>query len=201
MAIGQISSVFPPGRNSLEDEKLVWYSWSSSWFWGGFRYEYMHNRYRDHGRPSLRKQYMRSRSKYAAIARKHVDELFARQSSTLKQAEGRYKLKNDRDPPPEYHSFYEFAQQMAVSWMNMTKHAYSFPVHRDFEPFYQLAEHHPTFFPDMLERAMRIADDDGGLCLTTFNIKNPKSPADPIGHQSTGSPSLTRWPPCYPTWA
>ncbi|KAJ7832505.1 hypothetical protein B0H13DRAFT_2370901 [Mycena leptocephala] len=48
-------------------------------------------------------------------------------------------------------------------------------VHRDFEPFYELAEHHPTFFPDMLERAMRIADDDGGLCLTTFNIKNHKS--------------------------
>jgi hypothetical protein len=107
MAIGQISSVFPPGRNSLEDEKLALYSWSSSWFWGGLRYEYIHNRYR----PSLRKQYLRGRSKYAAIARKHVDELFARQSSTLKQAKGRYKLKNDRDPPPGYHLFYEFAQQ------------------------------------------------------------------------------------------
>ncbi|KAJ7832614.1 glycosyl transferase family 90-domain-containing protein [Mycena leptocephala] len=113
-------------------------------------------------------QCLRGRSKYAAIARKHVDELFARQSSTLKQAKGRYKLKNDRDPPPGYHLFYEFAQQNGCLIDEYDK------VHRDFEPFYQLAEHHPTFFPDMIDRAMRIADDDGGLCLTTFNIKNHK---------------------------
>ncbi|KAJ6572854.1 glycosyl transferase family 90-domain-containing protein [Mycena vulgaris] len=112
---------------------------------------------------------VRGRSKYAAIARKHVDELFARRSTTLKQAKARYKLKNDRDPPPGYDLFYEFAQQNGCLIDKYDK------VHRDFEPFYQLAEHHPTFFPDMLERAMKIADDDGELCLTTFTIKDHKA--------------------------
>ncbi|KAJ6572862.1 hypothetical protein DFH09DRAFT_1079549 [Mycena vulgaris] len=105
-------------------------------------------------------QYVRGRSKYAAIARKYVDELFARRSTTLKQAKARYKLKNDRDPPPGYDLFYEFAQQNGCLIDEYDK------------------EHHPTFFPDMLERAMKIADDDGELCRTTFTIKDHKAPAD-----------------------
>ncbi|KAJ7887193.1 hypothetical protein B0H13DRAFT_2534329 [Mycena leptocephala] len=173
MAIGQIFSLFPPGRNSLEDEKLALYSWYSSWFWGGFTYEYMHNRYRDHGRPSLRIN--RSQAVTTDVVTVTPSDYGGPQrseSSTLKQAEGRYKLKNDRDPPPGYHLFYEFAQKNGCLIDEFDNARIL--VHRDFEPFYQLAEHHPTFFPDMLERAMRIADDGGGLCLSLLDIKNHK---------------------------
>ncbi|KAJ6450002.1 hypothetical protein C8R45DRAFT_1114404 [Mycena sanguinolenta] len=88
-------------------------------------------------------------SQYATIARKQVDDLMARQSKTLRQAKAWYKLKNNREPPPGYNKFYAFAQERGCLIDEYDK------VHRDFEPFYQLAEHHPSFFPDMLDRALK----------------------------------------------
>ncbi|KAF7345843.1 CAP10 domain-containing protein [Mycena venus] len=113
--------------------------------------------------------------KYATLARIHVDELFARQSKTLKQATARYSLKNNRPPPPGYDKFFEFARQNGCLIDEYDK------VHRDFEPFYEIAEHHPTFFLDMLDKAMKIADDSA-LCLTPFTIKN---------HNATRGPHYT----------
>ncbi|KAJ6483028.1 glycosyl transferase family 90-domain-containing protein [Mycena vulgaris] len=141
-------------------------------------------------------QYVRGRSKYAAIARKHVDELFAQRSTTLKQAKARYKLKNDRDPPPGYDLFYEFAQKNGCLIDEYDK------VHRDFEPFYQLAEaagtYHPTFFPDMLERAMKIADDHGEHCLTTFTIKDHKVTRGPHWAPIDWEPIVNKMAPMLP---
>ncbi|KAJ7800177.1 hypothetical protein B0H14DRAFT_3156132 [Mycena olivaceomarginata] len=113
--------------------------------------------------------------KYATLARIHVDELFARQSKTLKQATAWYILKNNRPPPPGYDKFFDFAQQNGCLIDEYDK------VHRDFEPFYQIAEHHPTFFLEMLDQAMKIADDSA-LCLTPFTIKN---------HNATRGPHYT----------
>ncbi|KAJ7702615.1 hypothetical protein B0H16DRAFT_741141 [Mycena metata] len=110
---------------------------------------------------------------YAAVARMQVDALFARQSKTLEQAKARYALKNDRPPPPGYDKFYQFARERSCLIDDYNK------VYRDFEPFYQLAEHHPSFFPDMLARSMEIAAKDGALCLSPLTIRD---------HKATGSP-------------
>ncbi|KAJ7509027.1 glycosyl transferase family 90-domain-containing protein [Mycena galericulata] len=102
---------------------------------------------------------------YATIARKHVDDLMARQSKTLKQAKARYKLKNNREPPPGYDEFYAFARQRGCLIDEYDK------VHRDFEPFYQLAENHPSFFPHMLDRAMKSAANYD-LRLVSFTVRD-----------------------------
>ncbi|KAJ7358539.1 hypothetical protein DFH08DRAFT_802355 [Mycena albidolilacea] len=84
----------------------------------------------------------------------------------------RYSLKNNRHPPPEYDKFFEFTQQNGCLIDEYDK------VHRDFEPFYQIAEYHPNFFLDMLDKAMKTADDSA-LCLTPFTIKNHNASRGP----------------------
>ncbi|KAJ7227909.1 glycosyl transferase family 90-domain-containing protein [Mycena rebaudengoi] len=103
--------------------------------------------------------------KYATSARTLADQLLARQSKTLKQATARYTLKNNRPPPPGFDKFFEFAQQNGCLIDEYDK------VYRDFAPFYELAEHHPSFFPEMLDRAFEIADDSV-LCLTKVTVKD-----------------------------
>ncbi|KAJ7277538.1 glycosyl transferase family 90-domain-containing protein [Mycena rebaudengoi] len=114
-------------------------------------------------------------SKYATLARLHTDVLLARQSKTLKQATARYTLKNNRPPPPGFDKFFKFAQQKGCLIDEYDK------VHRDFDPFYEIAEHHPTFFPEMLDKAFEIADDSA-LCLTKFTVKD---------HSATRGPHYT----------
>ncbi|KAJ7277514.1 glycosyl transferase family 90-domain-containing protein [Mycena rebaudengoi] len=113
--------------------------------------------------------------KYATLARILADQLLARQSKTLKQATARYTLKNNRPPPPGYDRFFEFAQQNGCLIDEYDK------VHRDFAPFYEIAEHHPSFFPEMLDKAFEIADDSG-LCLTKYTVKD---------HSATRGPNYT----------
>ncbi|KAJ7154582.1 glycosyl transferase family 90-domain-containing protein [Mycena filopes] len=110
---------------------------------------------------------------YAELARMQVDALFARQSKTFQQAKARYTLKNNRPPPPGYLNFYGFAKERSCLIDDYDK------VYRDFEPFYQLAEHHPTFFPDMLERAMKIAAEDYALCLSPLTLRDHKGAGSP----------------------
>ncbi|KAJ7164349.1 glycosyl transferase family 90-domain-containing protein [Mycena filopes] len=114
------------------------------------------------------------------LARADVDHLLARQSKTLQQATARYMLKNDRPPPPGYDKFFEFATQQACLIDDYDK------IYRDFEPFYQLAKYHPTFFSDMLERGMQLAANDSALCLSPLKVKDHQGISSPHGAPYAG---------------
>ncbi|KAJ7683894.1 hypothetical protein B0H17DRAFT_1181503 [Mycena rosella] len=96
-----------------------------------------------------------------------VDELYARQSASLEQAAARYTLKNSRSPPPNYDRWYRFAKSSGCLIDDYDQ------VHRDFEPFYQLAKDDPAFFKRMVDRGtqMVIAADVG---MKTFRVKSGK---------------------------
>ncbi|KAJ6608121.1 glycosyl transferase family 90-domain-containing protein [Mycena sp. CBHHK59/15] len=76
-----------------------------------------------------------------------VDMLYARQSKTLAQAEARYALRTGRAPPRNYSWWYEFARERGCLIDEYDQ------IHRDFEPFYQLAKEDPAYFQRMVERA------------------------------------------------
>ncbi|KAJ7113278.1 glycosyl transferase family 90-domain-containing protein [Mycena crocata] len=76
-----------------------------------------------------------------------VEELLARQSKTLDQAIARYTLKTRRPPPPNYDQWFEFAQERSCLIDEYDQ------IHRDFEPFYQLAKEYPRHFKAMIERS------------------------------------------------
>ncbi|KAJ7244616.1 glycosyl transferase family 90-domain-containing protein [Mycena haematopus] len=89
----------------------------------------------------------------ATLARHDVDTLFARQSKTLEQASARYTLRTGRQPPPYYASWYSFAREKHCLIDEYAQ------IHRDFQPFYQLAEEGVTLFQGMIDRAARALDD------------------------------------------
>lgn len=85
----------------------------------------------------------------SVAARLAVDALFARQSTTLAQASARYTLRTKLPPPPNYDLWFRFAQdrKCLIDEYEM--------IHRDFKPFYQLAETHPAYFQEMIELAAK----------------------------------------------
>ncbi|KAF7340531.1 CAP10 domain-containing protein [Mycena sanguinolenta] len=85
----------------------------------------------------------------AVAARVSVDALFARQSKTLSQASARYTLRTKRSPPPNYALWFHFAKEH-----NCLIDDYD-QIHRDFKPFYQLAEKHPKYFQEMIGLATK----------------------------------------------
>lgn len=78
-----------------------------------------------------------------------VDALFARQSTTLAEATARYELRTNRAPPPHYDRWFRYAQERRCLIDEYDQ------IHRDFKPFYQLAERDPGFFQGMIARARR----------------------------------------------
>ncbi|KAJ7636604.1 glycosyl transferase family 90-domain-containing protein [Roridomyces roridus] len=80
-------------------------------------------------------------------ARLAVDALYARQSRTLSQAIARYTLHTNHAPPPHYDRWFDFAQEKKCLIDEYDR------IHRDFKPFYQLAERDPGFFQSMVDRA------------------------------------------------
>ncbi|KAJ7184843.1 hypothetical protein C8R46DRAFT_1300343, partial [Mycena filopes] len=68
----------------------------------------------------------------------------------------------------EYDKFYDFAKKQRCLIDDYDK------VHRDFQPFYRLAERNPNFFPEMLAQGMRMAADDPALCLSPLTIRHHK---------------------------
>lgn len=102
----------------------------------------------------------------AEWARRMVDELFERQSKTLEQATTRYVLKNNRPPPPGFEKFFAYAKER-----NCLIDEYD-RVHKDFEPFYQIAETNPRFFKEMVEKTMQIGKDVESTRLTTYHLKS-----------------------------
>ncbi|KAJ7593007.1 glycosyl transferase family 90-domain-containing protein [Mycena floridula] len=88
-------------------------------------------------------------------ARLHLEALRARQSTTLAQASARYTLKTNRQPPPNYDRWFDFARQKQCLIDDYDQ------IHRDFEPFYQIAAKDPKFFGMMVERAIAQLKPDG----------------------------------------
>ncbi|KAJ7476729.1 glycosyl transferase family 90-domain-containing protein [Mycena latifolia] len=76
-----------------------------------------------------------------------VEALYARQSITLEQAIARYTLKTRRAPPSNYEQWFQFAQERSCLIDEYDQ------IHRDFEPFYQLAKENPAHFQNMVDRA------------------------------------------------
>ncbi|KAJ7079970.1 glycosyl transferase family 90-domain-containing protein [Mycena belliarum] len=96
-----------------------------------------------------------------------VDELFARQSTSLEQAAARYALRNGRPPPRNYDGWYHFAKNRGCLIDEYER------IQRDFEPFYQLARDDPAFFKRMVARGtkMAVAEDMG---IKTFKVEGGK---------------------------
>ncbi|KAJ6625152.1 glycosyl transferase family 90-domain-containing protein [Mycena sp. CBHHK59/15] len=94
-----------------------------------------------------------------------IEALYARQSQTLEQAIARYSLKNDRAPPPNFDKWFKFAQEKKCLIDDYDQ------IHRDFEPFYQLAKDDPAHFQRMIDlgRNLMLEDSKG---LATIKIEN-----------------------------
>ncbi|KAF8184635.1 hypothetical protein K438DRAFT_1766322 [Mycena galopus ATCC 62051] len=88
----------------------------------------------------------------SVIARTAVDALYARQSTTLTQASGRYTLRTGRPPPPYYEQWFNFAREKQCLIDEYEQ------IHDDFQPFYQLSRDNVTSFQDMLDRASRALE-------------------------------------------
>ncbi|KAJ7106350.1 glycosyl transferase family 90-domain-containing protein [Mycena epipterygia] len=92
------------------------------------------------------------------IARGAVDALYARQSTTLAKATARYSLRRGRSPPPYYERWFQFAQEKRCLIDEYDQ------IHRDFKPFYQLADDDPAYFQNMIDRAaQQLADGHGEI--------------------------------------
>ncbi|KAJ7319430.1 glycosyl transferase family 90-domain-containing protein [Mycena albidolilacea] len=87
-------------------------------------------------------------------ARLSVDALFARQSFTIKQAMARYSLKTGQPPPPNYDKWFEFAREKSCLIDDYDQ------IHRDFKPFYELAQNDPHFFQRRLDIAFDMMKDN-----------------------------------------
>ncbi|KAJ7582876.1 glycosyl transferase family 90-domain-containing protein [Mycena floridula] len=81
----------------------------------------------------------------SVYARLTIDALYARQSTSLKQASARYTLKTNRPPPPNFDKWFTFARHGSCLIDDYDQ------IHRDFAPFYQLADTNPTFFKKMID--------------------------------------------------
>ncbi|KAJ6508913.1 glycosyl transferase family 90-domain-containing protein [Mycena sanguinolenta] len=96
--------------------------------------------------------------KAVAFAQSSLDAVLQRQSTTLEEAVARYTLKTSRHPPPNFDRWFQFAR-----YNNCLIDDYD-QIHRDFEPFYQLAVDHPTYFRDMIQKGHdMILQETAGL--------------------------------------
>ncbi|KAJ7065327.1 glycosyl transferase family 90-domain-containing protein [Mycena amicta] len=92
---------------------------------------------------------------YSTVSHAKVDRLLAKQSTTLDQATSRYRLRNQRDPPPGYEQWYSYAQKHSCLVDDYEQ------ISRDFEPFYQLAQDDPKFFKKMVESGAASMKEHG----------------------------------------
>ncbi|KAJ7118268.1 hypothetical protein C8R44DRAFT_738214 [Mycena epipterygia] len=83
----------------------------------------------------------------STTARIAVDELYARQSTSLAQASARYSLRTQRPQSPTYDRWYQFARDRKCLIDDYDQ------IHPNFKPFYQLAQQDPRYFQMMIDRA------------------------------------------------
>ncbi|KAJ7641129.1 glycosyl transferase family 90-domain-containing protein [Roridomyces roridus] len=97
-----------------------------------------------------------------------VDALYARQSTTLVQAAARYSLRTGRDPPPNYDRWFQFARDRKCLVDEYDQ------IHRDFKPFYQLAERNKEYFGRIVNRAARqLMDTPAEICRVEIRNGEP----------------------------
>ncbi|KAF8191966.1 glycosyl transferase family 90-domain-containing protein [Mycena galopus ATCC 62051] len=100
-------------------------------------------------------------------ARKRIDAMSALQSQALEQARARYSLKNNRPPPPNYDSWFHFARSKSCIIDDYDQ------IHRDFEPFYQMAAVNSTHFQNMIRMGQELVlSERRPTGLTSISIKN-----------------------------
>ncbi|CAK5284241.1 unnamed protein product [Mycena citricolor] len=111
------------------------------------------------------------------FAQMKLDELLSRQSTTLAQAEARYVLKSGRSTPTGFDKWFEFARENECLIDEYEQ------IYRDFEPFYQLAQEHPSHFQRMIDkgRYMLLEEMKGlrtkqqaAVGMAAINITNGK---------------------------
>ncbi|KAJ7268219.1 glycosyl transferase family 90-domain-containing protein [Mycena haematopus] len=101
-------------------------------------------------------------------ARLSVDALFDRQSSTLNQAIARYSLKTGRAPPRNYAKWFQFTQAKSCLVDDYDQ------IHRDFKPFYQLAEDHPRLFQQRIDIAFDMVRDMDNVVIQDGQVFMPE---------------------------
>jgi hypothetical protein len=92
-----------------------------------------------------------------ATAKMSIDDLYSKQSATLAQAIARYTLRNNRPPPQNFDKWFDFAREQ-----NCLVDDYE-QIHKDFAPFYHLAEENPAHFQYMVDlgRELMLQDPKG----------------------------------------
>lgn len=73
-----------------------------------------------------------------------IEAMYARQSTTISQASSRYTLKTGRKPPRGYDAWFRFASKNGCIIDDYDQ------IHRDFAPFYELANDDPKYFQRMV---------------------------------------------------
>ncbi|KAF7366902.1 CAP10 domain-containing protein [Mycena sanguinolenta] len=101
----------------------------------------------------------------ASAAKLSIDDLYSRQSQTLEQATARYTLHAGRSPPKNFDKWFEWAKEKKCLIDEYDQ------IHRDFVPWYQLAERNPTHFQRMVDagRELMLRDPKG---MATIKISN-----------------------------
>ncbi|KAJ7573683.1 glycosyl transferase family 90-domain-containing protein [Mycena floridula] len=94
-----------------------------------------------------------------------LDALLRRQPTTLAGASARYTLKTGRPPPRNYDQWFNFARDRSCLIDEYDQ------IHRDFEPFYQLAEKDPKFFKRMIEAATKQARGPGIRMMKSAQVR------------------------------
>ncbi|KAJ7339979.1 glycosyl transferase family 90-domain-containing protein [Mycena albidolilacea] len=110
-----------------------------------------------------------------AAARSSLDVLFARQSSNIDQATARYSLRTGRPPPRNYDKWFKFAREKSCLIDDYDQ------IHRDFKPFYDLAQDDPRIFQrrldvafDMVRKMMnKVEIKDGKVIMPEFSPHLP----------------------------
>ncbi|KAJ7629030.1 glycosyl transferase family 90-domain-containing protein [Roridomyces roridus] len=93
-----------------------------------------------------------------------IDQLYARQSSSLEEAAARYALRNNRPPPPGYHRWFSFARNHSCLIDEYDQ------IARDFAPFYQLAREKPAFFKKMVNLGLaKVKRSGNGMKTGRFS--------------------------------
>ncbi|KAF7351833.1 CAP10 domain-containing protein [Mycena venus] len=98
-------------------------------------------------------------------SRKRINVIFALQSRNLKEARSRYILKNNRRPPPSFDKWFSWARSNKCLIDDYDQ------IHRDFEPFYQMAETNSTHFRNMIQIGVDLISGNsrpGGLANITI---------------------------------
>ncbi|KAJ7261126.1 hypothetical protein C8J57DRAFT_1337132 [Mycena rebaudengoi] len=88
--------------------------------------------------------------------------------STLKAAAAEYSLKTDRPLPREFDKWFDFAKQKSCLIDDCDR------IHRDFEPFYQLAHDNPLWFQRRLDVLLDMVKNSNPRGISKMVVENER---------------------------